>query len=89
MKLEYKPIAVQDECWGGKSVEDPEVTVLIKLEAQGKTKKHYKITAETFPNASYLDKFITENNLVVVPEKEFKATEFDKVLAIIKQSTAS
>lgn len=86
MKLEYKPIAVQNECWTSKDKDDQEVTVLVKLAAQGKKNVLYKITAESFPTPDYLDAYIKKHNLVVVPQEEFKSTEIDNVLAIIKQS---
>ena len=76
MKLEYKPIAVQDECFGG-TKDSPEMTVLIKLAAQGKRNVLYKNTAMSFPDANYLDKYINENKLEVVPEGDFRANNVD------------
>lgn len=84
MKLEYKPIAVQDECFGDRDKDNPELTVLVKLEAQAKNGKRYKTTALTFPDADNLDKYITENDLKILPESEFRS--INQVLLISKAS---
>lgn len=83
MKLEYKPVAIQDECWGG-SKKSPELIVLVKMMAQGTKFKYYKNEAMAFPNAAYLDKYISDNSLKVIPEAEFKATTTEKVLHLLK-----
>lgn len=85
-KLQYKPIAVQDECFGSRDKNNPELTVLIKLEAQAKNGKRYKTDALSFPDANYLDKYITENNLIILPEEEFNKVE--QVLLISKATRA-
>jgi len=71
-KLEYKPIAVQDECFGGRiGTDSPELTILIKLMAEGKT-VHYKTDAQTFPNAEELDNWIKKTKVKILPEVDFK-----------------
>lgn len=74
MKLEYKPIAIQDECFGG-SEKEPEITVLVRIAAKGKKNVLTKVKALSFPDANYLDKYITENKIPVLPEAEFRATK--------------
>ena len=84
-KLEYKPIAVQDECWnGGYGHDSKELTVLIKYAAQGAKSMYYKNDAMTFPTADYLDEYITKNNLEILPEKDFKARDSERALHLIK-----
>ena len=82
-KLEYKPIQMQDECWGS-SKEKYGITVLVKYEAQGKSKKYYKTDAMSFPNEYYLEEYISKNNISIIPEKEFRATTTEKALHLIK-----
>ena len=82
-KLNYKPIAVQNECWGG-SQQEPEVTVLVKMMAQWKNKKYYKNDAISFPNAKYLDEYISENAIEIIPEKDFKSTPTEKAIHLIE-----
>lgn len=83
MKIEYKPIAIQDECWGG-SKKNPEVIVLVKMEGQGKKNKLYKNETMSFPDKNYLEKYIKENKLKVISEVDFKAKLVDKVLNLIR-----
>lgn len=71
MKLEYKPVAVQDECWGG-VLKDPRIWVLIKTEAHGK-KIHHKFDVKEFIDAEHLDRWLEETGLPVIPEKELRA----------------
>lgn len=81
--MKYKPIAVQDECFGG-TKKNPEVTVLVKMEAQGKKNKLYKNEAMSFPDENYLDKYINENNLQIISETDFKANKIDNILHLLK-----
>lgn len=79
----YKPTAMQDEGWG--DVTDKKgFTVLIKYEKQGKINKLYKTDAETFYSVEELEKFIADNSIIVLKEKDFKATELQKVLGLMK-----
>lgn len=82
-KLEYKPIQMQNECWGS-SKEKYGITVIVRYEAQGKTKKYYKTDAISFPNEYYLDDYVSKNKINILPEKEFKATPTEKALHLIK-----
>ena len=82
-KLEYKPIAVQDECWGG-TEKTPELVVLVKLEAIGSNRKHYKNDVIEFSNRYFLEDYIIENELKILPEKEFRASATDTAISIIK-----
>jgi hypothetical protein len=71
-KLEYKPIAVQNECFGGRiGSNSAEQTVLIKLMAEGKT-VHYKTDAMNFPNDEELAKWIKQTKVKILSEEEFK-----------------
>lgn len=54
------------------------------MEAQGKKNKLYKNEAMSFPDRNYLDKYIKENKLEVIPEEQFGAKSVDKVLHLIK-----
>ena len=72
MKLEYKPIAVQNECWGGRVGSDSkEQTILIKLMAEGKY-KHYKTDSMTFPDEEALAEWIKETKVKILSEKKFR-----------------
>jgi hypothetical protein len=70
MKLEYKPIAVQDECWGG-TQKDPRMWVLVKYEAQSKSRR-VKFDVMAFPNPKAMADWLEETKLPVVPEAELK-----------------
>lgn len=70
-KIEYKPIAVQDECFGG-TKEDPRIWVFVKMEGHGK-KTYYRFEVKEFPDTNYLDKWLKETGLPVIPEKKIKA----------------
>lgn len=83
MKLIYKPIAVQNECFGG-TEKDPEITVMVKLKADGKTKAYYKNDAMSFPDRNYLDKFISDNKLEILLESDFRALPVEMAQLIIK-----
>ena len=72
-KLEYKPIAIQNECFGGRiGTDSKEQTVIIKLMAEGKSYPYYKTDAITFPDGESLVKWIEETKVVILPEEEFK-----------------
>ena len=71
-KLEYKSIAVNDSCFEGKiGTDSTEITVLIKLAAQGKSYKYYKTDARTFPNAEALNEWIEQTKVEILPDEEF------------------
>ena len=63
---------------------NPETTVLVKFLAQGKSKIYEKKDAITFPDINYLDKYINENKLRVIPESEFKASRQESLMHLIK-----
>lgn len=72
-KLEYKPIAMQNECFGGRiGTDSKELTVIVKLMAQGKLYKYYKNDAITFPNAEALADYLDKTKIKVLSEKKFK-----------------
>ena len=85
-KLQYKPTQMQDECWGS-SKEKHGITVLVRYEAQGKTKKYYKTDAISFPNEYYLAEYVKENKIDILSEEEFKATPTAKALSLIKATS--
>ena len=76
-KLEYKPIAVNDSCFGGKILDYrtgetiPEITVLIKLKAEGKSYPYYKTDAMTFPNGEALSDWIDKTKVAILSDEEF------------------
>ncbi|MFA6190697.1 MAG: hypothetical protein WC711_04295 [Candidatus Staskawiczbacteria bacterium] len=82
-KLNYKPIAVQDECFGG-TIKEPKIIVIIKTEAQGAKTKFYKNDVKEFNCWEDLNVFIEENSLKVLPEKEFRADIKTKTISLIK-----
>ncbi len=83
IKLKYQPVAIQDECFGG-TEKNPEIIVIVKLEAQGAKIKHYKNDVISFQNVHYLDKYLSENNLIVLKESKFKPTVISKTLQLIR-----
>ncbi len=71
-KLEYKIIAVNDSCFSGKiGTNSTEITVLIKLEAKGKSYSYYKTDAMTFPNGEALSDWIDEKKVAILSDEEF------------------
>lgn len=72
MKLEYKPVAVQDECFGG-SEKEPRIWVIVKMQAQGKKNLLAKYDVREFPDVNYLDKWLNETKLPVIPATELRA----------------
>ena len=71
-KLIYKPIVVQNECFGGRIGSDSkEQTILVKLMAQGAKYKYYKTDAITFPNDEALAEWIEKTGVEILSEKEF------------------
>jgi len=86
-KLDYNPIAIQNEGFGG-TIENPEIIVIIKTEAQGKSKKYYKTLVKQFPNWHYLDKYIKDNKLPIISEEDFNTTNVDKVLHLVTAEKA-
>jgi hypothetical protein len=77
-KLEYKPIAVGDSCFVGRILDHrtgetiPEITVLIKLKAEGKSYPYYKTDARTFPNGEALIEWIDETKVAILSDEEFR-----------------
>lgn len=69
-RLQYKPIYIQDECFGGDEAES--IVVIVKLEAQGKNRMYYKNDVLNFNNRQLLSEYITKNKVKVLPEEKFK-----------------
>ena len=83
MKLIYKPIIIQDECFGG-TEKNPELICIIKKEAVGTKRMYYKNEVIEFPNRMFLENYIRKNKLKVVPEIDFKALPREKALQLIR-----
>lgn len=83
MKLAYKPIIIQDECFGG-TEKSPELICIIKKEAKGINRIYYKNEVIEFPNRMFLENYIRRNKLKVLPEQDFKALPKEKALQLIK-----
>ena len=69
-KLEYKPIAIQNECLGGIK-KNPEMYIFVKYEAEGR-RTYYKTGVMAFPNKFALNEYLEETKLPVISEKKFK-----------------
>jgi hypothetical protein len=82
-KLIYKPIAIQNECFGG-TEKSPELVCIIKKEAVGTKKMYYKNEVIEFPNRMFLDDYIKRNKLKILSEQDFKALPSEKALQLIK-----
>lgn len=81
-KLEYKPIEMQDECFG-RFKEEGKTTVLVRYEAQGKIRKHYRNEAIDFHSVEELESFIKKNKIRVLPAEKFKANPRDEIMHLI------
>lgn len=82
-KLKYKPVAIQNECWGTEE-NSRGITVLVKYLAQGKIRIYEKKEAFTFSTAKELERFINKNKIKVISEKKFKPNDQDKLLHLLK-----
>lgn len=85
----FKPVAVNDNCFIGTENGKEAMVVMIRYEKQGKKKPIIRFDAKEFPNIHYLDKYIKENNLDVVPEEFFKKEKEDVVAFVKAVSMAS
>lgn len=85
MKIEYKPVAVQNECWGG-TKKDPRMWVLVKYEAQSKSRR-VKFDVMAFPSPEAMADWLQEVNLPVVPEAELKPGVGNAVKLLSKASS--
>jgi hypothetical protein len=80
----YKMAAIQDGCFIGTENDKDAIVVLARYEKQGKKNLLLKYDTIEFPNAMYLDKFIKEKGVPVVPDEDFKAPKIEQLLHLIK-----
>lgn len=85
MRLGYKPVAVQDECWGG-TEKDPRMWVLVKYEAQSKTRR-VKFDVMAFPSPEAMADWLEETKVPVIPEACLKPGIGNAVKLLSKASS--
>lgn len=85
----FKPVAVNDSCFIGTENGKEAVVVMVRYEKQGKRKPIVRFDAKEFPNALYLDKYIEEEKLDVIPDENFRKDKEDVVAVVKALSMAS
>ena len=85
----FKPVAVNNSCFIGTENSKDAIVVLVRYEKKGKKKPIRRFDAKEFPNAHYLEKYIEDNALDVIPDEHFKKDKEDIVAVTKALSMAS